>query len=94
MEKQQFHTYKGYPLVRKDTELYYGNMFDEFVAKIDIKATRKVKDLEVASDIRVQLLPTDITKPLDLTKMKTASRNSLCEILEIAHTWLGKANDE
>ncbi|MCL2633817.1 MAG: hypothetical protein FWD34_04805 [Oscillospiraceae bacterium] len=94
MEKQKFQTYKGYPLVRKGTEIYYGNMYDDYVAKIDIKGAKKIKDLEVADDIRVQLLPTDVSKPLDLDKMKSANRNSLYEVLEIANTWLIKANEE
>ena len=92
MEKQQqFYTYKGYHLVRNNREIYYGNMSEEYVAKIDIQSTKKVKDLEVADKVRIQLLPTD-TENLDITKIKTTSRESLYEALEVARTWLEKAN--
>ena len=91
MEKQQFYNYKGYNLVRKNREIYYGNMTDDYVAKIDVQSTRKEKDLEIADKVRIQLLPTD-TEKLDITKIKTTSRETLYEALDVAHTWLGKAN--
>ncbi|MCL1789179.1 MAG: hypothetical protein FWG33_02375 [Oscillospiraceae bacterium] len=90
-KKQQFYTYKGYHLVRNKREIYYGNMSDEFVAKIDVQSTRKVKDLEIAGKVKIQLLPTD-TENLDITNIRTTSRESLYEALEVAHDWLEKAN--
>jgi hypothetical protein len=92
-QKQQFFTYKGYHLVRKNREIYYGNMSGEYVAKIDVQSTHEVKDLEIADKIRIQLLPTD-TESLDITKIKTTSRENLYDALEVAHNWLLKANDE
>jgi hypothetical protein len=95
MEKQ-LYTYKGHHLVRSKREIYYGNMSGDYVTKIDIQSTRKVegaggKVLEVADKVKVQLLPTD-TENLDITKIKTTSRDSLYEALEVAHNWLVKAN--
>jgi hypothetical protein len=93
-QKQQsanFYTYKGYHLVRKNREIYYGNMSEDYVAKIDVQSTRRVKDLDVADKVRIQLLPTD-TEKLDITKIKTTSRENLYEALEVAHGWLKKAN--
>jgi hypothetical protein len=57
-----------------------------------VQSTKKVKDLEIADRLRVQLLPTDTSQPLDLTKMKTTNCECLYEALDKAHTWLGKAN--
>ncbi|MDR0197875.1 MAG: hypothetical protein LBI36_06640 [Oscillospiraceae bacterium] len=91
MGKKNF-SYKGYDLVRKDDEIYYGNMSGEYVSKIDVVSSREFKDIEVADKVKVQLLPTD-TENFDLAKMKSATRDSLYEALEIAHTWLGKANE-
>ena len=90
-QKKGFYSYKGYHLVRKNREIYYGNMSDDYVAKIDIQSTRKVADLDVADKIRIQLLPTD-TEKLDVTKIKATSRENLYEALEVAYGWLGKAN--
>ena len=92
LQQNNFYTYKGYHLVRQNRVIYYGNMSGDYVAKIDIQSTKTVKDLEVADKVRVQLLPTDTESPLDITKIKTTSRENLYEALEIAHTWLGKAN--
>jgi len=92
MENTQFYSYKGYHLVRKNSEIFYGNMSDDYVTKIDIQSTRKVKDVEIAGKVRVQLLPTD-TENLDLTKIKTTSRDNLYEALDVACVWLGKANE-
>lgn len=89
--KQKFYTYKGYHLVRNKREIYYGNMSDEFVAKIDVQSTRRVKDLDVTNKVKIQLLPTD-TDNLDLANIRTTSRESLYEALEVAHDWLEKAN--
>ena len=54
-----FFTYKGYPLVRKDKELYFGNMYDEYVVWMQIQETRKLQDLDVASKIKIYLMRTD-----------------------------------
>ena len=45
----KFFTYKGYPLVRKDKELYFGNMYDEYVVWMQILETEKQQNMEVAS---------------------------------------------
>ena len=29
-KKSDFFTYKGYPLVRKGDQIYYGNMYDDY----------------------------------------------------------------
>ena len=40
-------TYKGKPLVRKDNELYYGNMTDPYVLYLQITTTKPVGDQQV-----------------------------------------------
>lgn len=59
MTEQEFFTYKGLPLVRKDNTIYYGNMSDKYVAMLTVLSTHKVKDLEIADKTRVQLMSTD-----------------------------------
>ena len=84
-EKKAFFTYKGLPLVRKGNQLYYGNMYDDFVVWIEIKHTKKVGDLEVADKVKLRRMSTDITKPnID----KNADTDSLYEALDIACAWL------
>lgn len=84
-EKKAFFTYKGLPLVRKGNQLYYGNMYDDFVVWIEIKHTKKVGDIEVADKVKLRRMSTDITKPnID----KNADTDSLYEALDIACAWL------
>ena len=55
-------TYKGKPLVRKDNELYYGNMTDPYVLYLQITTTKPVGDQQVADKVHLMLLSTDTTK--------------------------------
>ncbi len=92
MTQQEFFTYKGFPLVRKDNVIYFGNMSDKFVAMLTILSTHKVKDLEVADKTRVQLMSTDPTVPVTELITKTSERGSLYEALDVASIWLEKNN--
>jgi len=94
--EQKFYTYKGHHLVRENNVIHYGNMAGQFVTKIDIQSTKKVtgksgKNLEVADKVRIQLIPTDIEN-FDINKIRTTSRETLYDALEVAHNWLSKAN--
>ena len=53
-------TYKGKPLVRKDNELYYGNMTDPYVLYLQIMTTKPVGDQQVADKVHLMLLSTEI----------------------------------
>ena len=51
--------YKGHPLQRKDNFIYYGSFADKYVIMMQILDTKKVKDLDVATKVSVQLQLTD-----------------------------------
>ena len=70
-------TYKGKPLVRKDNELYYGNMTDPYVLYLQITTTKPVGDQQVADKVHLMLLSTEI---------------GLYNALDIGSIWLQKAN--
>ena len=72
MTEQEFFTYKGLPLVRKDNTIYYGNMSDKYVAMLTVLSTHKVKDLEIADKTRVQLMSTDPKTPATEIIAKTS----------------------
>ena len=95
LEKEEFMssflTYKGYPLVRHDNVIYYGNMSDDYVVMLQIQKTRKVKDLEVASKIKVYQISTDEKlNPMEAI-IKTSERGSLFEALDLASAWLERS---
>ena len=85
-----FFKYKGYPLVRKGRQIYYGNMSDDYVCMITILGTKKVKELEVANRVKVVLMQTEEGLDLMQAMVKSSDRNSLYEALEMAYTWLDK----
>ena len=41
-EKQEFLTYKGYPLVRSGKTIYYGNSYDPYIIMIQIATTQEI----------------------------------------------------
>ena len=83
-----FFTYKGYPLVRNKDVLYYGNMYDEHVIMIQILETKKVKDLDVASKVKVYQMSTDDSlNPMEAIT-RTSEKDGLYEALDLAEAWL------
>ena len=92
MTEQEFFTYKGLPLVRKDNTIYYGNMSDKYVAMLTVLSTHKVKDLEIADKTRVQLMSTDPKTSATEIITKTSERGSLYVALDVASIWLSKNN--
>ena len=87
-EKSAFFTYKGLPLVRKGNQLYFGNMYDEFVVQMEIQSTKKVGEIEVADKVMIRKMATDMTiNPIEAI-VKTAKKDSLYEALDIACAWL------
>lgn len=83
--------FKNRPLVRSGNTIYYGNISDKCVAKIDISSEKSLFDSTVADSVTVQLL--DTTPNLDPRKklMKRCKRTGLYEAMDVADAWLSKA---
>lgn len=87
-KKDKFLLYKGKPLVRSGNTLYYGNMSDEYVLFLQIISTKKVKELDVADKVTVQLLRTDPDiRPKDRV-VKKSEKKGLYAAMEIGSIWL------
>ena len=52
----EFLTYKDKPLVRSKNVIYYGDMADKFVIKLEILTSHKEDSVEVADKIKVMLI--------------------------------------
>lgn len=91
MSEMNFPTYKGRPLVRSGDTLYYGNMTDKYVIKMDIKSKKKVNDLEVADKVVVQLMLTDSSIRSRKQIVKQSEKPGLYLALDIADVWLNRA---
>lgn len=86
--------YKGKPLVRSGNTLYYGNMSDPFVVKMEIRSTEKVQDLDVAGQVTVQLLSTDPNLRPRKRILKSGERDGMYKALDVASFWLERALSE
>lgn len=83
--------YKGHPLQRKDNIIYYGSFNDPYVIMLQILETKKVKDLEVASKVSVQLQLTDPTIKSRDRIVKKSEKDSLYTAMDVAAVWLERA---
>ena len=52
-------TYKGHPLRRKDSLIYYGSMAEKYIIMLQVLDSKKNKDMDVANKVSVQLQLTD-----------------------------------
>ena len=87
---KSFFTYNGFPLVRHEDVIYYGNMSDDYVVMLKILNKKKVHDIDVASKIKVYQMSTDLTLPPNQAVTKTSEKESLYEALDLANAWLSR----
>ena len=91
--KEEFLTYKGYPLVRNSKTIYYGNSYDPFIIMIQIATTKTVNDEEIADKVLVQLINTDPDlRPRDKI-VKKSEKKGLYAAMDVAAIWLTRANN-
>ena len=83
--------YKGHPLQRKDNIIYYGSFADKYIIMMQILDTKKVKDLDVASKVSVQLQMTDPSIKSRDRVVKKAEKESLYAAIDVAAVWLERA---
>ena len=83
-DQPKFPTYKGKPLVRCGDVIYYGSMKDKYVVKLEIKSKKKVKDMDVADRVTVQLMYTDPNIRTRKQIVKTSEKEGL--ILLFTHS--------
>ena len=90
-EKQSALEYKGHPLRRKDNLIYFGSMADKYIIMLQILETKKVKDLDVASKVSVQLQLTDPDIKSRDRVVKKSEKDSLYAAMDVASVWLERA---
>ena len=83
--------YKGRPLRRKDNLIYYGSMTDKYIIMLQILETKKVKDMDVASKVSVQLQLTDPEIKSRDRVVKKSEKESLYAAMDVASVWLERA---
>ena len=83
--------YKGHPLQRTGNIIYYGSFADKYIIMMQILDTKKVKDLDVATKVSVQLQITDPTIKSRDRVVKKAEKESLYAAIDVAAVWLERA---
>ena len=83
--------YKGHPLRRKDNLIYYGSMSDKYIIMLQVTETKKVKDMDVATKVIVQLQLTDPNLKSRDRVVKKSEKNSLYSAIDVAAVWLDRA---
>jgi len=83
--------YKGHPLRRKDSLIYYGCMADKYIAMLQVTESKKVKDLDVATKVVVQLQLTDPDLKSRDRVIKKSEKSSLYAAIDVAAVWLDRA---
>ncbi len=91
---KKFFEYKGKPLVRCGNVMYYGDINDRYVAKIESKETKKVSDLNVSNRVSVELIDTDTESTNSKKIVKISEKNGLYLALDIANIWLERTYSE
>ena len=83
--------YKGHPLQRKDNIIYYGSFADKYIIMLQILDTKKVKDLDVATKVSIQLQLTDSSVKSRDRIVKKTEKDSLYTAMDVAAVWLERA---
>ena len=88
VNENEFLEYKGRPLVRKDNDIYYGDLSEKYHVFMMIMAEKKsTQGEEIPDTIMVQLMEKDNMRP-----EKQILAKSLADALETADAWLMRYN--
>lgn len=91
MAKNEFFMYKNKPLVRSGDVIYYGDMTEPYVVRIKIKTKKKIKDIEIADKVSIQLMSTDTELSSRKQIIKSSEKIGLYSAMDFAEVWLKRA---
>ena len=88
-----FMMYKGYPLVRCGNELYFGYMSEPYVIWLQAEDQKEDKGVKLSQKVRFYQMKTDEgLNPIEAI-VKNGERPTLYDALDVAATWLKRANN-
>lgn len=91
MQKNEGLMYKNHPLRRIGNMIYYGSMAEPYIIMMQVKETKKEKDLEIATKISVELQRTAKDLRSRDRIVKKSEKNSLYEAMDVSAIWLERA---
>ena len=74
-----------------DNLIYYGTMAEKYIIMMQILDTKKVKDLDVATRVSVQLQLTDPDLKSRDRVVKKTEKDGLYNAMDVAAVWLDRA---
>ncbi len=83
--------YKNHPLRRIDNLIYYGSMADKYIVMLQILATKKEGDMDVATKVSVQLQLTDPECKSRDRVVKKSEKDNLYAAMDVGCIWLERA---
>lgn len=83
--------YRGHPLRRVDNLIYYGTMAEKYIIMMQVLDSKKVKDMDVATKVSVQLQLTDPDLKSRDRVLKKSEKDSLYAAMDVAAIWLDRA---
>lgn len=84
-------TYKGRPLMRKDSMIYYGSMADKYIIMMQVTSSQPLKDAKLSERVSVQLQLTDPDISSRDRVVKSTEKDGLYNALDLAFIWLERA---
>jgi len=84
MTENKILYYKERPLIRRGNMIYYGDPSGKCYILLIINASKKVKDIDVSTNITIQLKNREKV-------MKKAEREGMYAAMDIAEYWLNEA---
>ena len=83
--------YKNHPLRRVGSMIYYGSMADKYIILMQVKETKKVEDMDVATRVSIQLQLTDPKVKSRDVVVKKSEKESLYDAMDVGSVWLERA---
>ncbi len=83
--------YKNHPLRRIGSMIYYGSMADPYIILMQVKETKKEKELEMATKVSVELQRTAPNLKSRDRVVKRSEKDSLYAAMDISAIWLERA---
>ena len=90
-EEKEVLTYKGFPLMRKDSIVYYGSMADSHIVMLQILETEKKGDADIATKVSVELQLTDPSVRAKDRVVKKSTKDGFYTALDVGCEWLKRA---
>jgi endo-beta-N-acetylglucosaminidase D len=90
-KKPQGLTYKGYPLRRKDSLVYYGSMAQKYIVMLQILDTADKNGVAVPTRVSLQLQLTDPDLKSRDRVLKKSEKGGLYSAIDVGAIWLERA---